>query len=213
MQSKELGGALTVLVGGLLVIVGSFLPWITATSGFGSVSVSGMDHGGDGIFTLVLGVIAALIGMAQLIKAQLPGIIRGSPAIIGVSLGVITFFDHSDIRNRIARAAVSSSGALSSTVGQGIWSLYLGAVLIFIGGISLLGQKKKVEEQPKHRECPHCKMSIRADASVCPHCQRESPAWRFHNGFWWMTTDDGRLFYLDKTNQWAQFEFTEAPPA
>lgn len=34
------------------------------------------------------------------------------------------------------------------------------------------------------RECPHCKEQMRRDASVCPHCQRDSDAWVFHEGRW-----------------------------
>jgi RNA polymerase subunit RPABC4/transcription elongation factor Spt4 len=29
------------------------------------------------------------------------------------------------------------------------------------------------------RECPHCKEAMRRDASVCPHCRRDSDAWRY----------------------------------
>ena len=28
----------------------------------------------------------------------------------------------------------------------------------------------------QYRECPYCKEQMRRDASVCPHCQRDSPA-------------------------------------
>jgi glutaredoxin len=35
------------------------------------------------------------------------------------------------------------------------------------------------------RECPHCKEAMRRDASVCPHCRRDSDAWRYWEGRWW----------------------------
>lgn len=51
------------------------------------------------------------------------------------------------------------------------------------------------------RECPWCKSDIRADASVCPHCQRESEAWVFNDGAWWAKTSTGEWRYL-RGNQW-----------
>lgn len=56
------------------------------------------------------------------------------------------------------------------------------------------------------RECPHCKEAMRRDASVCPHCQRDSDPWRFHEGFWWYTREDGSHLYLDeRKNEWIPF--------
>jgi hypothetical protein len=56
---------------------------------------------------------------------------------------------------------------------------------------------------------------MRRDASVCPHCRRESKAWTFYDGFWWAKRADGSLVYLDeRRNAWRQFESdAEAPLA
>jgi hypothetical protein len=54
------------------------------------------------------------------------------------------------------------------------------------------------------RECPHCKSMIRRDASVCPHCQRESAPWRLHNGRWWVKGSDGKDYYL-KGREWVEW--------
>jgi hypothetical protein len=51
-----------------------------------------------------------------------------------------------------------------------------------------------------HRECPHCKEQMRRDASVCPHCQRDSDAWTLHEGRWWTKVDDN-WYWLDELNQ------------
>src|SRR5450756_2190506 len=46
------GPALGMIAGGIIVIVGSFLPWLTATAAFvGTINRNGIDGGGDGIFT------------------------------------------------------------------------------------------------------------------------------------------------------------------
>lgn len=41
------------------------------------------------------------------------------------------------------------------------------------------------------RECPSCKSQIRPDASVCPHCQRESEPWTKNDDVWWMKGETG----------------------
>ena len=48
------------------------------------------------------------------------------------------------------------------------------------------------------RECPFCKSNIRADASVCAHCQRESQPWVFHEGHWWVKDARGTDWWLDE---------------
>jgi hypothetical protein len=65
------------------------------------------------------------------------------------------------------------------------------------------------------RECPHCKEAMRRDASVCPHCHRESPAWTLHEGHWWSSVD-GVWYRLDEqSNSWVRSKTnpTEAKPA
>jgi hypothetical protein len=51
-----------------------------------------------------------------------------------------------------------------------------------------------------HRECPHCKEQMRRDASVCPHCQRDSDAWRLYEGRWWAQVG-GTWYWLDELSQ------------
>jgi hypothetical protein len=50
-----------------------------------------------------------------------------------------------------------------------------------------------------YRECPHCKESMRRDASVCPHCRTESAAWRWHEGRWCFRGDEQKPWqWLDE---------------
>lgn len=60
------------------------------------------------------------------------------------------------------------------------------------------------------RECPFCKSRIRADAVVCPHCQRESEPWRLvrtvwvargvHGDYWWLQQQSGAWFKVRQGN-------------
>ena len=52
------------------------------------------------------------------------------------------------------------------------------------------------------RECPFCKEEIRRDASVCPHCRRESPAWDYRDGRWWTDSGDGEKWLDEPSRRW-----------
>jgi hypothetical protein len=61
------------------------------------------------------------------------------------------------------------------------------------------------------RECPHCKEPMRRDASVCPHCRRESPAWEYRDGVWWTTDSSGnRVWYDESHGLWRSADYV--PP-
>jgi hypothetical protein len=77
--------AWTTAGGGALIALGSFLPWMSATTIFGSFSKSGLDGGGDGIPT---------------------------------------------------------SAFAYANVGAGIWVIWLGAAVVFLGAFIGLGQTR-----------------------------------------------------------------------
>ncbi len=69
--------AIIILVAGVLAVVGSFLPWITATAAFvGTISRNGIDGGGDWVITIVLGLVIALMGVAILASPSNPSVAR-----------------------------------------------------------------------------------------------------------------------------------------
>jgi hypothetical protein len=66
------------VLGGLLIVLGSFPPWLSFTAPFGgTVTRNGME-GGDGIITLILGVVTILIGVTQVTATRLPAFLRRS---------------------------------------------------------------------------------------------------------------------------------------
>lgn len=63
------------------------------------------------------------------------------------------------------------------------------------------------------RECPYCKEAMRRDASVCPHCRRESPAWEYRDFRWWTRTSDGQqVWYEERSRQWRDESYVPAAP-
>ena len=96
--------------------------------------------------------------------------------------------------------------------------VWLVSVVMFFAGMSSRSTRKAIKQQGRQgskstysdsmRECPSCKEQMRRDASVCPHCRRESPAWTFHEGKWWTKGRDGQdWFWLDaKKGTWTRSE-------
>lgn len=84
----------------------------------------------------------------------------------------------------------------------------LGLFLGPFGLIIALLTKEEVAPAQRTRECPHCREPMRRDASTCPHCQKDSEPWTFHEGHWWAKTKAG-MYYLDEDkNEWMKSEAT-----
>jgi len=130
-----IGGSMTGL-GGLLIVLGSFLPWLTATAPFaGTITVNGMqgDGIGDGVITLVLGMVTILIGVAQLTR-NLPARWQLLPIATGILTGLIAVSAYSSVQDRIDRVTAESN-LVAASVGPGIWTLFVGAAFAIAGGL------------------------------------------------------------------------------
>lgn len=108
---------------------GSFLPWITASTGLGSVSRGGIEDG-DGFLIAaaggltVLGGVAALLGNAGWVVAIFASIVGG----------FIGFLDFQEARGHAASTAAEDRIAVVE-VGMGLWLVLAGAVVAFIGAV------------------------------------------------------------------------------
>ena len=125
-------GAL-VLAGGALVIVGVFLPWITASSAVSTLSVSGKDASEWGF--LLLGAFAVVRGLSML----RPAVFRfrfGTPLIGGVLLAVLLAIRWGDLQD--ALNLLRSTPGVTASLGVGIWSVLAGIVAILVGGLLAL---------------------------------------------------------------------------
>jgi hypothetical protein len=134
VRNQIVPGATMIGLGGLLIVLGSFLPWLTATAPFvWTISRNGME-GGDGIITLILGVVTILIGVSQLTATRLPSLLQRSSIATGVITGVVAIYDYVDVQRRIEDVK-EQTDLVSASVGAGIWTLIVGAILAIVGGM------------------------------------------------------------------------------
>lgn len=122
--------------GAALIIVGSLMPWVTLSTAFGTISRSGTDGGGDGIITLIGGVI---IGILVLTKKYLASVIVSA---ITAAILVFDFFD------------ISSSSDIdgdfgSVSVGWGLIVATLAGIAALVGS-ALMMQIQRAEKKPTH---------------------------------------------------------------
>jgi len=123
------GPALGMLAGGIVVIVGSFMPWLTATAAFvGTISRSGIDGGGDGIFTAIAGGLLALGGVARAMRSGSPRTARVLGVLSSVVAALIGVMDIGNVNSKVADLT-SSSTAVIATVGTGLYVVILGAAI------------------------------------------------------------------------------------
>ena len=90
----------------------------------------------------MLGVIAALLGTAELMSITVPSGVRDLVWFAGLGALVLTSTELGAIRESIER--VNSDAFVQ--VGAGIWLLYLGASILFLAGVLLLERDRTAPE-------------------------------------------------------------------
>jgi uncharacterized membrane protein YidH (DUF202 family) len=126
-----------VLTGGILVIVGVFLPWVTATGSSGTFSASGKDAN-EWAF-LILGGFATVRGLSM----AKPGLFRfqlGTPLIGGVILAVLVALRWNDLQK--ALEDLRSLPGVTASLGIGIWAVIAGTVLVLLGGVMAMQRRR-----------------------------------------------------------------------
>ena len=126
-----------VLAGGILVIVGVFLPWITASGPKGTFSASGKDAN-EWAF-LILGGFATVRGLSM----AKPGLFRfqlGTPLIGGVILAVLVALRWNDLQKVLDE--VGSVPGVTASLGVGFWAVIAGTVLVLLGGVLAMQRRR-----------------------------------------------------------------------
>jgi hypothetical protein len=125
------------LTGGILVVVGVFLPWITATGSAGTFSASGKDAN-EWAF-LILGGFATVRGLSM----AKPGLFRfqlGTPLIGGVILAVLVALRWNDLQKSLED--LRSLPGVTASIGIGFWAVIAGTVLVLLGGVLAMQRRR-----------------------------------------------------------------------
>ncbi len=122
--------AIVGIVGGAVLVIGSFLTWATASinidalanaigvdpallqgavPGSTSFSVKGMDSGADGTFTLIAGIAAVVVAIVLIMKADLKKPMGAILIIAGLVGGGVALYDLSKV-NDVKQEAVDAAG-------------------------------------------------------------------------------------------------------
>jgi hypothetical protein len=134
-NNSGLPGAVFTLLGGILIIVGSFLSWMTVVGNMGAVDISGMAGGRDGVITLVLGVIVLGIGLVRLASRVYPFLQLVPVIICGAITLVIGAADLQNI-NAWVNSNPDTYHFIRST-GPGPYLVIVGAIVAIVGGLIL----------------------------------------------------------------------------
>jgi hypothetical protein len=115
-----------------LAVVAAFLPWITATTIFGSLSRSGVDGGGDGIVTAILGAVVAIVAFVTRRNEsdRGSGIAIVLCSLIVVAISVYDLFSVNDRINDIDRRYVDASVGIGLylTIAAGVGGVVAGVL-------------------------------------------------------------------------------------
>jgi hypothetical protein len=131
VQAPNRAGPAIAAVGGGLVLIGSFMPWASVATAFGTVSIAGTE--GDGKITLVIGLVMVLLSVLELtgnvLIVGLPTRVLGLIAAFGAA-GVGSY-DLVNVSNNLS--SVSSEFARAS-IGIGLYAVVGGGVTAIVGG-------------------------------------------------------------------------------
>jgi len=141
---RTVGGILAI-IGGLLLAVSAFLPWVRISPGFvlntppvsSWETVSGIEGDGfyfivgrDGIFLLVGGLLIAALGLRTTLGRP-----KAAPILLilsGLAFGLLGRFELNSIRDMSSCCDMPSPGAAG-----GIWWIYAGAAATFLAALVL----------------------------------------------------------------------------
>jgi len=166
-----MGSTMLLLVGASLAGIAAFGPWITLTTAFGSVSLSGTDRGGDGVIVLVL---AGTLLVLELCVFGIPYRPKRGTLLVDFLLsgGILAtaVVDFTNVYDRVN--AINNAGAAdSASVGWGYYLLFAAGAVLLIGvfvRLSQINAPRVVALLP--RTCSHCGRAMPADNLFCEAC-------------------------------------------
>jgi hypothetical protein len=135
--------ALATIIGGGLVAVGAFLPWITTTSAIRG-NRTGIDLG-EGLIAVGLGAVIAVTGLREVVAAgsRFSRWAAAGLAALAIGLGA---FEAGAVSDRIK--TLDDSIRHGASIGGGIYLVIAGGVVALVGG-SLLS---KARPRPRQKD-------------------------------------------------------------
>jgi hypothetical protein len=123
----------TAIGAGVAAIIAAFLPWITVSAPFyGSISRSGIDNGGDGTITAVLGLVVVIVALTcRRFSDRVVGIVV---ICLGVAVGAIGAWDWHNLNDKI-HLATSQSNLIAASVGVGLYVTIAAAIAAVVAGV------------------------------------------------------------------------------
>lgn len=135
-------GAFLAITAGGLIAIGAFLPWFSVSAA-GSVTRNAFQLGNDfsfsadGVVLLLVGIVAALIGVVRLTKTAMPRWIQSSTILPGVVAIAAVVNRYGSIQSLANQMNASAHGLFVASVGYGIWLPVAGGALAIVAGLIL----------------------------------------------------------------------------
>jgi hypothetical protein len=127
----EIAGVVA-LLGGVVGLVGTFLPWAKASAGVFSATVNGIDTD-DGKLALVASIAIVLFSLA-LLRRPVNTVFVVLTVLAGGGAAIVAAVDLSDTSDRVSTANASSDIVHAST-GAGLYVLLIGGGIAIVGAV------------------------------------------------------------------------------
>jgi nitrate reductase gamma subunit len=136
-ETKIVTGAAIALFGGLMLLIGLFLPWITSNI----LSVSGYQKIADESYIIILlGGISVLLGLIAALTKKNYWI---AYLVFGLASAAYLLF----VFDKLKRAVNEVDIKFDAHLGPGFWICCLGAVFIIVS--TFISQEKVKKEEPE----------------------------------------------------------------
>jgi Zn finger protein HypA/HybF involved in hydrogenase expression len=105
-----------------------------------------------------------------------------------------------------ARVTIGKGRGPTTGVLLGVFLGWIGVVIAVCLGDQRSGAGVHAQTQRMYRECPHCRESMRRDASVCPHCRGGSQAWTWDDDRWWLDHNGAWYWLSSDEAEWVVYD-------
>ena len=135
------------LVGGIIALVGFFLPWVSLSSETVSGSYMGIQTGAFGLIALISAILVIVFSVIN--KSSMP-ILTIVFAIIGLLLVLLLFGQLEQLRQlfETLNGLTDPSAEVTMNYGIGIWITIVGFIIGLVGGIMSMKEMKTSNVPP-----------------------------------------------------------------